>query len=266
MVKAALARLSLREIAMKHFCSGLSLAAALSAQVISLPATAADLSRPSAPVYTKAQPIVAAGYDWSGFYAGGHAGYDWGRAHVIDNGVLTENAVPMNGAIGGVLAGINWQSGSFVYGVEGDFGLSGLRGHGDAVPLPPPPPPPPSPPPPPVVLPPALPNQYDVNVSGNIRGRIGVAVVPTTLVYAAGGLAVAEFKFRENSGPIQNKELLIGWSIGGGIDQAFTKNLIGRIEYLYADYGHKDFTVVPGDVYNIGFKAQTVRGALMWKF
>ena len=45
-----------------------------------------------------------------------------------------------------------------------------------------------------------------------------------------------------------------------------TKNLIGRVQYLYADYGHKDFTVAPGDIYNIGFKAQTVRGALMWKF
>ena len=118
----------------------------------------------------------------------------------------------------------------------------------------------------PVPAPPPLPNQYDVNVSGNLRGRIGVAVVPTTLIYVAGGLALAEFKFRENSGPIQNSELLTGWTIGGGIDQAFTKNLIGRVEYLYADYGHKDFNVAPGDIYNIGFKAQTVRGALMWKF
>jgi outer membrane immunogenic protein len=244
---------------MKRFCGELSLAAALAAQAISLPATAADLSRPSVPVYTKAQPIAAAGYDWSGFYAGAHAGYDWGRAHVIDNGVLTENAVPMNGAIGGLLAGINWQTGIFVYGLEGDFGISGLRGHGALPALPPPPAPV-------AALPPPIPNQYDVNVSGNVRGRIGVAVMPTTLIYAAGGLAVAEFKFRENSGPIQNSELLTGWTIGGGVDQAFTKNLIGRVEYLYADYGHKDFTIAPGDVYNIGFKAQTVRGALMWKF
>src|SRR5205085_5313506 len=91
-------------------------------------------------------------------------------------------------------------------------------------------------------------------------------VMPTTLIYVAGGLALAEFKFRENSGPIQNKELLAGWTIGAGVDQAFTKNLIGRVEFLYADYGHKDFVVAPGDIYNIGFKAQTVRGALMWKF
>ena len=165
----------------------------------------------------------------------------------------------MDGAIGGLLAGINWQTGIFVYGLEGDIGVSRLRGHGDAAD--PPQVPPLGPP-----LGPALPNLYDVDLSGNIRGRIGVAVMPTTLIYAAGGLALAEFKFRENGGPIQNKELLAGWTIGGGVDQAFTKNLIGRVEYLYSDYGHKNFVVAPGDIYNIGFKAQTVRGALMWKF
>src|SRR5437763_4855715 len=157
---------------MKVFRSRLGLAAALCAQAIALPASAADLSVPRAPVYAKAPPIVSAGYDWSGFYAGAHAGYEWGRAHVIDNGVLTENAVPMDGAIGGLLAGINWQTGIFVYGLEGDFGVSRLRGHGTFFP---PPPPPPGPPPAPV-----LPNLYDVDLSGNIRGRIGVAVMPTT--------------------------------------------------------------------------------------
>src|SRR4051795_5506751 len=247
---------------MRHyFCTVLVPVAALTAQAIAIPASAADLSVPRAPLYTKAQPVTPVQFDWSGFYAGAHAGYDWGRAHVIDNGVLTENSVPMNGAIGGLLAGINWQTGMFVYGLEGDVGLSSLRGHGT---LPPPPPPPPTPAPPPAPL--ASPNAYDVDLSGNIRARIGVAVMPSTLIYAAGGFALTQFKFRENSGPIQNKELLMGWTIGAGVDQAFTKNLIGRVEYLYADYGHKNFAVAPGDIYNIGFKAQVVRGALVWKF
>src|SRR3954462_1483268 len=106
---------------MNIFRSRLGLAAALCAQAISLPAGAADLSVPRAPVYAKAPPIVSAGYDWSGFYAGAHAGYAWGRAHVIDNGVLTENAVPMDGAIGGLLAGINWQTGIIRLRARGGF-------------------------------------------------------------------------------------------------------------------------------------------------
>src|SRR4051794_34801853 len=117
---------------MRHyFCTVLVPVAALTAQAIAIPASAADLSVPRAPVYTKASPVISQGYDWSGFYAGAHAGYDWGRAHVIDNGVLTENSVPMNGAIGGLLAGINWQSGSIVYGLEGDFGFPVCAGMAD---------------------------------------------------------------------------------------------------------------------------------------
>src|SRR4051794_24556506 len=143
-------------------------------------AFAADLAIAKA-VPAKAPPMVASPvYDWSGFYAGLHVGHDWGRAHVIDNGVLTEDAVPMNGVIGGALAGINWQAGAFVYGLEGDFGITALRGSG-APPPPPPGPAPapgpvtgpgPAPAPPPVAPPP--PNQYKVDVNGHIRARVGV--------------------------------------------------------------------------------------------
>jgi outer membrane immunogenic protein len=215
-------------------------------------ASAADLPARTAPVYTKAPVLPSPAYDWSGFYIGGHLGYDFGRTRVVDNGVLTESSVPMNGIIGGGLAGYNWQIGSFVYGIEGDFGVSDLVGHGRrADPTPPPP---------------LTPNQYKVDLSGNIRGRVGFTVLPQTLLYAAGGLAMANFDFRENGGPIGASNTLTGWTIGAGIDQAFTKNLIGRIEYLYLDYGHKDFTIAPGDIYTIGFKSQIVRGALIWKF
>ena len=43
----------------------------------SAPASAADLA--ARPVYTKAAPMVAAIYDWSGFYIGGNGG--WGSSH-----------------------------------------------------------------------------------------------------------------------------------------------------------------------------------------
>jgi outer membrane immunogenic protein len=227
----------------------LAAASALAVLAMASQASAADMAVP-APVYTKAPVLPSSAYDWSGFYIGGHLGYDWGRARVVDNGVLTESSVPMNGVIGGGLAGYNWQMGSFVYGLEGDFGVSSLIGHGSSVT-------------PPVVLPP---NQYKVDFSGNIRGRIGVSVLPQTLLFATGGLALANFDFRENGGPNGGSNTLTGWTVGAGIDQAFTKNLIGRLEYLYADYGHKDFTVAPGDVYTIGFKSQILRGALIWKF
>src|SRR6266446_5544708 len=98
---------------MKQIWNGLVITAVLSA-----PAMATDMNPPN---HVKA-PAIDHLYNWSGVYAGAHVGYNWGRARIADNGVVTENAVPMDGGVAGLLAGVNWQAGAFVYGLEGDFG------------------------------------------------------------------------------------------------------------------------------------------------
>lgn len=228
---------------MKRTLSGVILAAMLSSQAI-----ATDISQP---IHRKG-PAISPVYSWSGIYAGAHIGYDWGRARVSDNGVLAESGVPMDGAIGGLLAGVNWQAGTFVYGVEADFGVTKLRGRGTV-----------AAPPIPIVQPP---NYYKVDVNGSIRARAGFTVLPTTLIYVAGGLAVADFEFRQGGtqSPISN--VLTGWTVGAGIDHSLSQNLLGRVEYLYADYGNASFSVTPNDVYNVSLTSQTLRGALIWSF
>ena len=214
------------------------------------PVAAADMPV-RAPVYKA--PIMAPtpAYNWSGFYAGGHLGYLWGSTRVVDDGVLTDPNARTNGVVGGVLAGVNWQNGAFVYGFEGDFGWTNARGDGGG-----------SPP-----TPVDLPNHYKVKWTADVRARAGYAVAPMTLVFVAGGLALADFNFREGGDlPTRVGAIFPGWTIGGGVDQAFTNNLIGRLEYLYADYGSKTYGVPPADVYNVHFKGQTLRGALIWKF
>src|SRR6185312_9993084 len=102
-----------------------------------LTARAADL--PAS--YTKAQ-AVDPGYNWSGFYVGQHTGYISGKTRVFDDGVLTEPGAPTSGAAIGLLAGYNWQSGLFVFGVEEDVaGVMNAVGHGAAPPVGPPGPP-----------------------------------------------------------------------------------------------------------------------------
>lgn len=32
--------------------------------------------------------------------------------------------------------------------------------------------------------------------------------------------------------------MLNGWTIGAGLDYAFTDNVFGRVEYRYNDFGH----------------------------
>lgn len=199
---------------------------------------------------TKA-PIVAPRYDWSGFYLGGHLGYIWGRTRVEEDGVVTEPSAKTDGAIGGVLAGYNWQNGALVLGIEGDFGWTHAHGVGFAVPSPT-----------------QAPNTYDLNWNSHLRGRAGYAV-DNWLLYVAGGPAIADLDFHEGAittPVIPSGGKYYGWSIGGGVEYAFTRNLVGRIEYLYDNYGHKDYIGVTGDPYRVSLTGQTVRGALAWKF
>jgi outer membrane immunogenic protein len=208
-----------------------------------VPVLAADLPT-KAPVYKVAPEPM---FIWSGFYVGGHLGYLWGSTRVIENGVLTDPNAPTNGVVGGLLAGVNWQNGASVYGLEADFGWTHARGTGVAP------------------LPVDLPNQYKVRWTGDVRVRAGYVVAPMTLVYVASGLALADFNFREGGTVAATGAIFPGWTIGAGVDQRFTNSLIGRLEYLYADYGSKTYTVAP-DVYNVHFKGQTLRAALILKY
>jgi len=69
----------------------------------------------------KARP--ADGYDWTGPYAGLSAGSTWGGVH-WDTNVDPDYA----GVLAGGQAGYNYQTGKFVWGIEGDAGLSNARG------------------------------------------------------------------------------------------------------------------------------------------
>jgi outer membrane immunogenic protein len=225
--------------------------AAVSTIALTQVASAADMPV-KAPI-TKA-PIVAPRYDWSGIYVGGHIGYLWGRTRVEEDGVVTEPGAKTDGVIGGVLAGYNWQNGPVVLGIEGDFGWTHAQGSGEFT-----------------LVTTQAPNTYDLNWTSHLRGRAGYAV-NSWLFYVAGGLAVADLDFHEGAITITRIPFpteggkYFGWSIGGGVEYVFTRNLVGRIEYLYDDYGHKDYIGVTGDPYRVSLTGQTVRGALAWKF
>jgi outer membrane immunogenic protein len=244
-------------------------------------ASAADLPvKASPPMALPVKAPVYTLYDWSGFYLGGHVGYFWGHTSVDEDGILAEHNAHTNGVIGGALAGYNVQFGPVVVGIEGDFGWSNAHGTGIIVP---------PPPPAPVVQ---LPNQYDLNWVGRARGRIGYAF-NNWLVFAAGGFSVADFDFRE--GEVQQPDpgggggggvilaptspaasaaqqrlhaggRYYGWSVGGGVETAITRNLVGRLEFLYDDFGHKDYVGATGNPYRVSLTGETVRGALAWKF
>ena len=92
------------------------------------PAVAADMALKAPP-----PPPV---WSWTGWYVGGNVGYSWGR----DNGPVTfsdpvigplysvNNNTRLDGVIGGLQIGHNWQIQNWVYGLEADIQGSGQRG------------------------------------------------------------------------------------------------------------------------------------------
>jgi outer membrane immunogenic protein len=218
-------------------------------------ASAADMPVKAPP----AAPIAPASYNWSGFYVGGQVGYLWGRTRVEEDGVVTEPHAKTNGVIGGVLGGYNWQTGPVVFGLEGDFSWTNAHGTGTV-----------TPPPSPTVITTQLPNTYDVNWTSHVRGRLGYAA-DRWLFFVAGGLAIADFDFQEGATittviPPSPGGTYIGWSIGGGVEYAITQNILGRVEFLYDDFGHKDYIGSDSDPYRVKLTGRTLRGALAWKF
>src|SRR5438105_4826162 len=95
-------------------------------------ASAADLAaRP----YTKAPAMIAAVYDWSGFYIGVNGG--WGTSHKTWDYVTTnpgpvapgtEGSHDADGGIIGGHVGYRWQASNWVFGVEAQGDWADLKG------------------------------------------------------------------------------------------------------------------------------------------
>lgn len=174
--------------------------------------------------------------DWSGLYLGGHAGYLWGD---VDTDGFDDSDI--EGFIWGALAGYNFQSDSLVFGIEGDFGFSNADGSDfDSADL-----------------------SYDLEYNAHIRGRLGMDM-DMFMPFIAAGLAVGKFEVTEQGGAVDDSNTMWGFTIGGGVDVRPMENLVIRAEYLYDDYGSKNFDVNGGT--DIGLDAHTVRAALIWHF
>jgi outer membrane immunogenic protein len=234
---------------MKKIILGLAAFAAIG----TAPALAADLP---AQVYTKA-PLIAAIYDWTGFYVGGNVGFSWGRSNdssTLTNGFGTVlftngNNANLDGVSGGGQVGYNWQVKKWVLGLEGDIQWAGEKGSrlftcatgvcSAGIPTG-------------IILPngiivvspgPAVPASMSqqINWFGTVRGRAGVLVDPKVLLYATGGLAYGEIRTSENVGAVpitfSSTTTNVGWTIGAGIEGALGGNWTAKLEYLFVDLG-----------------------------
>lgn len=195
-------------------------------------ASAADLPSRKGPVEA---PIYVPAFTWTGFYVGANAGYAWGNVNA--DGIA--NIGDIDGFVGGGQVGYNYQMGQFVLGLEADIQGADLSSGN---------------------------NLFGARVKtdyfGTVRARVGFAY-DRFLPYITGGWAYGNVKTDIVGFGSSDNSHTGGWAVGGGLEYAFTNNLIGGVEYLYVDLGEKR-------IFNTGTKVGTdfsvVRARLSYKF
>ena len=197
-------------------------AASIVALSAAAPAVAADLAaRP----YTKAPAMVAAIYDWSGFYIGINGG--GGSAHStwdLVGGAREGSHDATGGTVGGQI-GYRWQAGQWVFGIEGQGNWADFSGDNISAVF-------------------ATRNRSKIDSFGLITGQVGYAW-NNVLVYVKGGAAVVGDKFDIRStatGALfgSTDQTRWGGTVGAGLEVGFAPNWSVGVEYNHIFLQDKD--------------------------
>jgi len=185
-------------------------------------AAAADFPRGA---YTAPPPYGV--YAWYGPYLGLNLGYQWGS--------VTNSGASPNGFAGGVQGGYNWQSGSFVYGLETDLNLSNANDRFASY-------------------------QFSNPWFGTLRGRGGI-VLNNILFYATLGVAYGDGAV--DFGGLSESHWHFGWTAGAGMEIGLTQNWSLKAEYLYIDLSQENYALTGA---SNGFKDNLLRFGINYHF
>jgi len=223
-------------------------AASIIALGMAAPASAADLAaRP----YTKAPPPVAAAiYDWSGFYIGGNGGGGWSHTcwDLIGAAGIAPLAAPLaegchnaSGATAGGQIGYRWQTGTWVFGLEGQGNWANFRGSNvNSLAG--------------TVFAAGLTDQTRIDAFGLMTGQIGWAW-NNVLGYVKGGAAVVADRYRTFSaaGVLVDSANDTRWggAVGAGIEIGFSQNWSVGFEYDHLFLGtHNVNAITPAGAFS----------------
>jgi outer membrane immunogenic protein len=212
-------------------------------------ALAADLEMvpPPPPPVEELRPAT---YDWSGAYVGVLAGSSCIDGSLVDNGGPTQWEMSGCGWKGGALIGYNYQMEDWVMSAEVDWSKTN-----DVV----------------KNTDPGADFSFALNHEVTMRGRFGYAV-DDTMFFLTGGAAWAQGNLDGiiSADPSNLKESHWGWTIGGGVEHAFTDQFRLKLDYLYTNYnGGKYFSTscaTTCDVNVKDFDNHEVRLGAIWAF
>lgn len=240
-------------------------------------AWAADVA---APFYKAPAPVA---YDWTGFYAGLHAGYVWSKN--TDNvgpanaatalgwlfpGEIGSPVLDASGFIGGAQIGYNFQlAPAWVVGLEADISATTLDKSASVA----------------GIVDPSrvITGTEKMDWLGTVRGRLGVTPADRVLFYVTGGLAYGHAELAtaltrttgcggNNCQQGSVSAINSGWTVGAGVEWAFANAWSAKLEYLHYDLGHVSHLMTdpsfPATVFNasLALNGDIVRAGVNYRF
>jgi outer membrane immunogenic protein len=203
---------------------------------IAAPASAADLA--ARPYARSPAPMIAAIYDWSGFYSGLNGGYGTSRKcwDLVSNTGTIANPVAegchdASGGTAGGQIGYRWQASAWVFGLEAQGNWADFKGSNTNLFVP---------------LNGPVTDRSRVGAFGLFTGQIGYAW-NNALLYVKGGAAVTGDKYTTvniaNGLTVDRAdETRWGGAIGGGIEFGFAPNWSVGLEYDHLFMGTRNVT------------------------
>lgn len=216
---------------------------------------AADIVFIPPPAVDQSIVVEQTGFKWTGFYLGALAGYHWTDAKA-ETWRLPDNDLHLDNWLAGGFFGYNYQFDSdLVLGVEGEFDYAyGAKGHNLQVII--------------AGVPETASGDFDLGWGGSLRGRFGYAF-DRTLLYATAGAEVATgsvtgtvLTYRMDTG----QKVRLGWTVGAGVEQAFTDHVFGRLEYRYSGYPSVDHSFNWDPNFSLQASQSLVKVGLGYKF
>jgi outer membrane immunogenic protein len=197
-------------------------------------ASAADLAaRP----YTKAPPMVAAMYDWSGFYIGANGG--WGSSRncwnatsalgIVLPATLAEGCHDSSGGTAGGQIGYRWQASQWVFGLEAQGNWADFSGSNASIGF----------------L--GVTNRTRIDAFGLFTGQVGYAW-NNALLYVKGGAAVTSNDYTgfNLAGVAFDTASDTRWgaTVGVGLEYGFAPNWSVGVEYNHLFMGDRNISMI----------------------
>lgn len=201
-------------------------------------------------VFATTSAFAADAFNWTGVYAGLQGSYasgasDWNNINNTGNGI----SMDIDGGMGGLFLGFNYQTrAKVVVGFDTEFSAGKIKGST------------------------SCPNNAfncntEIEWQGATRVRVGYGFSRVFPYFAIGAAYTNAYLYADNGALVHEaKNSRFGLTPSVGVDFVITKNLIGRVQLAYYDFGSKDVTFSDGETTENDLGYSELKLGLGWKF